>query len=167
MLAVNIGPPLDWKKSRENLVMINCWFSYRVNRADRLRFWKAYFEARQLGDWKRGAFGSKRYLHGLVEIEAMSWQRNLRFWLRRDKRCLLNNRYYSRINSEGVVGHAVTEIAAQDLAELLKDPDAPFRQPGVGVLKESPSSTVVEMDFPVNGKMRRVIYKRFRVTSWK
>ena len=167
LLAVNIGPPLDWKKSRENLVMINCWFSYRVNRADRLRFWKAYFEARQLGDWKPGAYGAKRYLHGLVEIEAMSWQRNLRFWLRRDKRCLLNNRYYSRINSDGVVGHAVTEIAAQDLAELLKDPDAPFRQPGVGVLKESPSSTVVEMDFRVNGRMRRVIYKRFRVTSWK
>src|ERR1019366_8984564 len=167
LLAVEVGPPLDWKKSQENLVMINCWFSYRVNRADRLRFWKAYYEARQLGAWKRDAFGAKRYLHGLHEIEAMSWQRNLRFWQRRDKRCLLNNRYYSRVNSDGVVGHAITDVDADDLAELLKDPDAPFRQPGVGVLKESPSSSVVEMDFPIKGQMRRVIYKRFRVASWK
>jgi hypothetical protein len=50
---------------------------------------------------------------------------------------------------------------------LLVDPDAPFRDPGVRVLKESVSSTVIEMDFPVNGQIRRVIYKRFRVNSWK
>jgi tRNA A-37 threonylcarbamoyl transferase component Bud32 len=167
LLAVEIGAPLDWRQSQENLVMINCWFSYRVNRADRLRFWKAYFQARKLGAWQPEAFGAKRYLHGLNELEAKSWQRNLRFWLRRDKRCRLSNRYYSQIDSDGLVGHAVTEIDAKDLAELLKDPDAPFRQPGIGVLKESPSSSVVEMDFRIKGKIRRVIYKRFRVTSWK
>src|SRR5262249_24555724 len=65
------------------------------------------------------------------------------------------------------VGHAVTEVAAADLAELVRDPDAPFRQPGVRVLKESASATVIEMEFPVNGQPRRVVYKRFRVTSWK
>jgi tRNA A-37 threonylcarbamoyl transferase component Bud32 len=167
LLAVRIGPPLGWKESRANLVMINCWFTFRVNRADRLRFWKAYFEARQLGAWERDKFGTKLYTHGLREIEELSWQRNLRFWKRRDKRCLYNCRYYRRINGPGVAGHAVTEIDARDLAELLKDPDAPFRQRGARILKESVSSTVIEMDFPVNGEVRRVIYKRFRVTSWK
>ena len=166
LLAVKIGLPLDWKQSRENLVMINCWFTFRVNRADRLRFWKAYFEARQLGVWQRDAYGTKHYTEGLREIEELSWQRNLRFWKRRDKRCLYNGRYYRRIKGAGVVGHAVTEIEPRDLAELLKNPDAPFIRPGVCVLKESASSTVIEMDFPVNGRLRRVIYKRFRVTSW-
>ncbi len=167
LLAVKMGPPLDWKQSRENLVMINCWFTLRVNRADRLRFWKAYFQARNLGRWQRDAYGTKHYAKDLCEIEELSWQRNLRFWQRRDKRCLVNNRYYRKVRAPGLVGHAVTEIAPADLAMLLHDPDAPFGAPGVRVLKESPSSTVIEMDFPVNGKLRRVIYKRFRVTSLK
>jgi tRNA A-37 threonylcarbamoyl transferase component Bud32 len=167
LLAVKMGPPLDWKMSRENLVMINCWFTLRVHRADRLRFWKAYFEARKLGAWQRDKYGAKLYTNGLHDIEELSWQRNLRFWKRRDKRCLYNCRYYRKIKGPHVVGHAVTEIDTRDLTELLKDPDAPFRRSDARILKESASSTVIEMDFPVNGKIRRVIYKRFRVTSWK
>ncbi len=167
LLAVKVGPPLDWRNSRENLVMINCWFTFRVNRADRLRFWKAYFEARKLGVWQRDDYGTKGYARELHEIEELSWQRNLRFWARRDKRCLVNNRYYRKVNAPGVSGHAVTDIASHDLAMLARDPDAPFRQSAVRVLKESASSTVIEMDFPIDGKMRRVIYKRFRVTAWK
>lgn len=167
LLAVQVGPPLDWNASRDNLVTMNCWFTFRVNRADRLRFWKAYYQARKLGVWRRDAFGAKHYTAGLHEIEEMSWQRNLRFWRRRDKRCLVNNRYYRRVRGHGTAGHAVTEIAPADLAELLKDPDAPFCRPGVRVLKHSPSATVIEMDFPINGKPQPVIYKRFRVTSWK
>jgi tRNA A-37 threonylcarbamoyl transferase component Bud32 len=167
LLAVKIGPPLDWKRSRDNLVTMNCWFTFRVNRADRLRFWKAYFHARNLGRWQRDAYGTKHYAKDVHEIEELSWQRNLRFWRRRDKRCLVNNRYYRKVKGAGVVGHAVTEIAASDLAELLRDPDAPFHMPGVQVLKESASSMVIEMDFPINGQLRRVIYKRFRVTSLK
>ena len=52
------------------------------------------------------------------------------------------------------------------LAPLLADPDEPFRRPGVVVLKDSPSSTVIEFDLPVGGVTRRVIYKRFAVTRW-
>lgn len=167
LLAVKMGPPLDWPRSRDNLVMINCWFTFRVNRADRLRFWKAYFEARKLGVWKRDAYGSRLYARELHAIEELSWKRNLRFWGRRDKRCLVNNRYYRKIRGKGVIGHAVTEIDADRLAELVKNPDAPFRQEGVRVLKDSASSTVIEMDFPIDGKIRKVIYKRFQVTAWR
>jgi tRNA A-37 threonylcarbamoyl transferase component Bud32 len=167
LLAVKMGPPLDWAQSRDNLVMINCWFTFRVNRADRLRFWKAYFEARRLGVWQRDRFGTKHYAKELHEIEELSWQRNLRFWSRRDKRCLTNCRYYRKVKGPAVAGHAVMEIEDKDLAELLSDPDAPFRRDDLNVLKESLSSTVIELDYPVNGRLRRVIYKRFRVTSWK
>src|SRR5439155_26061136 len=75
--------------------------------------------------------------------------------------------YYRKVRSEGVVGHAIMEVTDEDIADLLQDPDSPFRQAGARLLKESVSSTVIEMDFPVNGQVRRVIYKRFRVTSWK
>jgi hypothetical protein len=167
LLAVKVGPPLDWASSRDNLVTMNCWFTFRVHRSDRLRFWKAYFEARQFGQWQRDAYGTKHYAKDLREIEELSWQRNLRFWARRDKRCLVNNRYYRKVQSPGIVGHAVTEIDSHDLAELMRDPDAPFSAKGSRILKESISATVIEMDFPVNGQKRRVIYKRFRVTSAK
>ncbi|MBI1831538.1 MAG: phosphotransferase, partial [Planctomycetes bacterium] len=182
LLSVKMGPPLDWTQSRENLVMINCWFTLRVHRADRLRFWKAYFEARKLGVWRRDQYGTKLYAKELHDIEELSWQRNLRFWQRRDKRCLHNCRYYRKVHGPGVAGHAVMEIADADLAELLNDPDAPFQhasppspcgrevggegERGSRVLKQSASSTVIEMDFRVNGQLRRVIFKRFRVTSW-
>src|ERR1043165_6203470 len=64
LLAVKLGRPLSWAKSVQNLVMINCWFTLRVNRADRLRFWKAYFHARQLGNWKPDKYGTKLYKIG-------------------------------------------------------------------------------------------------------
>lgn len=167
LLAVETGPPLDWEQSRDNLVMINCWFTIRVNRSDRLRFWQAYYDARGMGPWQRDAYGTKPYTKGLREIEAASWTRNQRFWLRRDKRCVINNRYYRKVKAPGVVGHALTDVGANQLAELMRDPDAPFRRTDVRVLKDSSSSTVIEMQFPINGVMRPVIYKRFHVCAWK
>ncbi len=167
LLAVEIGPPLDWENSRDNLVMINCWFTFRVNRSDRLRFWKAYTDARGMGPWRRDAYSTRSYTKGLREIEELSWSRNLRFWLRRDKRCRVNNRYYRNVKAPGVIGHALTDVDAGQLDALMRDPDAPFRRTDVRVLKDSISSTVIEMQFLINGKLRPVIYKRFHVSVWK
>jgi hypothetical protein len=91
---------------------------------------------------------------------------NVDFWHRRDRRCLESNRSYRRIRSEGVVGHAVTDLDSTFLATLLADPDEPFRRPGVRLLKDSRSSTVAELEINQQGASRRVIYKRFRVTTW-
>src|SRR5262249_50117388 len=43
--------------------------------------------------------------------------------------------------------------------------DEPFRRPGAALLKDSRSSTVAELDLPAGGRTRRVIWKRFRLTS--
>jgi hypothetical protein len=61
----------------------------------------------------------------------------------------------------------VTDLADDVLQALLRDPDEPFRRPGVKLLKDSRSSTVAELEMSVGGVVRRVIYKRFRLTSWK
>src|SRR5206468_5946766 len=42
----------------------------------------------------------------------------------------------------------------------------PFTAPGVRILKDSVTSTVAEMEMNVGGRLRPVIYKRFRVSSW-
>jgi hypothetical protein len=63
-------------------------------------------------------------------------------------------------------GHAVRDLAPATLNSLLANPDAPFSQPQFPLLKDSRSSTVAELELLVNGSLQRVIYKRFRVTSW-
>ena len=164
--AVRVGNPLDWPTTLDNLVMLNSWFVLRVNRADRLRFWKAYFDSRGLGSWEKGAHVLRRHLDIAQDIEQRTWQFNLDFWRRRDARCLKNNRYYRRVRSHGVVGHAVTDLDRASLTALLNDPDEPFRRPGVRLLKDGRSSTVAELEMAVDCKVRKVIYKRFRVTNW-
>jgi tRNA A-37 threonylcarbamoyl transferase component Bud32 len=151
--AVRLGGPLSPNARRANLVVFNRWFIVRASRADRLRFWRAY---RAPSD--RDADG--------VTLEKLTWQSNLRFWTGRDRRCVLDNRYYQRVRSAVAFGHAVADLDAAARDALAADPDEPFRRPGVKLLKDSRSSTVAELDLPLGGAVRRVIYKRFKLTSW-
>jgi len=63
-------------------------------------------------------------------------------------------------------GHAVRDLDSGTLQRLLADPDAPFHQAAVKLLKDSRSSTVVEFAMPLAGVLRQVIYKRFQVKHW-
>ena len=166
--AVRVGAPLDWRASRANLILFNRWCVMRVGRTDRLRFWRAYYQARQVADWPRGRGGVARALFRarVHQLERGTWRSNLRFWRNRDRRCLASNRYYRQLHSPAVVGHAVADLDAAVLRPLLADPDEPFRRSEAVVLKNSRSSTVAELTVPMGGQMRRVIYKRFRVKSW-
>jgi tRNA A-37 threonylcarbamoyl transferase component Bud32 len=175
--AVRLGGPLDWRASRANLVMLNRWFVLRTGRADRLRFWRAYFAGRgwtvRIG-WTAGVLGAgpaaqpERLTRAALasDLEGRTWASNLGFWRNRDRRCLGVNRYYRRVRGAAACGHAVTDLDAAALAALTADPDEPFRRPEVQLLKDSRSSTVAELDLTVGGARRRVIYKRFRVTAW-
>jgi tRNA A-37 threonylcarbamoyl transferase component Bud32 len=173
---VALGRALSWRASRANLVMLNRWFALRASRPDRYRFWLAYCRARRLmhGGWpgrarSEGAHTSanrRAFVDSARDLEQRTWRSNLRFWRHRDRRCLVTNRYYYRLQSEAVVGCAVRELDAGAMANLLADPDAPFQQPGVALLKDSRSSTVAEFDLLAGGTVRRVVYKRFRVTAW-
>src|SRR5262249_8169577 len=100
------------------------------------------------------------------DLEQGTWLSNLRFWRSRDRRCLEENRYYGRVRSAAAAGHAVRDVDPAALAPLLADPDEPFRRPGVRLLKDSPSSTVAASALSLPGGPRRVIYKRFRLTTW-
>ncbi len=164
--AVRVGPPLGWPASRDNLVILNHWFTMRAGRGDRLRFWRAYCRARH----EVNVFPfAPAIVHGAlpVELERRTWLSNLRFWRHRDRRCLCNNKYYQTVHSALATGHAVRDLDPEALALLLADPDGPFEKLEAKLLKNSPSSTVAELVLNVNGQPRPVIYKRFRVTSWK
>jgi tRNA A-37 threonylcarbamoyl transferase component Bud32 len=179
--AARLGRPLTWRASRANLVLLNRWFVLRASRADRLRFWRAYCRARQGEKWHTGEADGERQkwflplspfplfpsLRDLArDLEARTWESNHRFWQSRDRRCRATNKYYRRVRSGVASGYAVADLAAAALAGLLADPDEPFRRPGTVLLKDGRSSTVAELDLPVAGVPRRVIYKRFRVRAW-
>lgn len=173
---VTVGRALTWRVSRDNLVLLNRWFALRASRPDRYRFWRAYCRTRRLlrGGWPGGACyaagitpaNRSAFRESARELERRTWRSNLRFWRHRDRRCLVTNRYYYRLHSEAVVGCAVRDLDAGAMASLLADPDAPFRQAGVTLLKDARSSTVAEFDLVTGDVVRRVIYKRFRVTAW-
>ncbi len=154
LLAVRLGPPLRAAARFDNLVVFNRWFALRSDRSDRLRFWHAY-------DAACGSAGVNAKPQA-AEIEQRTLTSNLRFWRQHERRCLGDNRYFCRVRAGDVSGHAVADLPPADLAALLADPDEPFRRPGVIVLKDSPSSSVVELELPGS---RRVIWKRFIVTT--
>ncbi|MCI0455765.1 MAG: lipopolysaccharide kinase InaA family protein [Gemmataceae bacterium] len=175
--AVRLGEALDWKTSHANLVMVNRWFTLRAGRADRMRFWEAYCRERSPGlraAWSAGVLGAtggaqpeRLTLPALADdLERHTWASCLTFWRGRDGRCLEKHRHYRQVQTPATTGHAVSDLERGTLEELAADPDGPFTRPGVKLLKDSRSSTVVELEVPVNGTPRRVIYKRFRVTSW-
>jgi tRNA A-37 threonylcarbamoyl transferase component Bud32 len=164
--SVRLGPPLDWPASRENLVVLNRWPSLRASRTDRQRFWRAYCRARE------ALSGVPVPPRGVTsawarQLEKRTHHSNLEFWRHRDRRCLSTNRYYRQVCAGALTGHAVTDLDPGALATLLADPDAPFSGPAGALIKDSRSSTVVEVEVPVGGQPRRVIYKRFRVTAWR
>jgi len=161
--AVSLRGPLDWPTTRENLVMLNRWFSLRVNRSDRLRFWQAYCVRRTNC---RGSILGSNWLTLALDLEQRTVESNIGFWLRRDRRCVEDNRAYRRIRSEGIAGYAATDLDASVLDALIADPDKPFHRPGARLLKDSRSSTVAELEIIQEGVPRKAIYKRFCVTAW-
>jgi tRNA A-37 threonylcarbamoyl transferase component Bud32 len=152
--AVRIGAPLSCRARRANLILLNRWFSLRSERADRLRFWRAY-----------ESLANPCPISG-NNLERATLASNLRMWRKMDRRCCGGNRHFRRIHADGLAGHAVANIAAESLAPLLADPDAPFERSDAIVLKRSPSSAVIELDLPGADGPGRVIYKRFAVTRW-
>jgi len=157
LLAVRLGPPLGAAARFDNLVVFNRWFALRSDRSDRLRFWRAYSAA--CGFARPGAKPQA------AELERRTLESNLRFWRQHDRRCLGDNRYFRRVRAGDVSGHVVADLAPDVVAALLADPDEPFRRPDVVVLKQSPSSAVVVLEIPGPDGPRRVVWKRFSVTS--
>jgi tRNA A-37 threonylcarbamoyl transferase component Bud32 len=166
LLDVRIGRPLDTPARRDNLVILNRWFALRSAPMDRLRFWRAYNSfSRERSACAAAALAERSRLSG-PELEQRTALSNQRFWREQDRRCLKSNRYFRRVRQGDISGHAVAELTPDILAPFLANPDDIFRRPDVKVLKDSRSSTVVELELPGADGPRRVIFKRFAVTAW-
>jgi tRNA A-37 threonylcarbamoyl transferase component Bud32 len=176
--AVQLGGSLGWRASRDNLVIFNRWFIVRAERSDRLRFFQHYARARKEladeegrpGSWLGWLLGRRPWLPCPLDVERELEQRtvasNLTFWQHHDPRCVSNNRYFRRLRSDQVRGHAVADLDGELVNSLLADPDEPFRRPNAVFLKNSRTSSVVEIEVSGPDGPRQLIYKRFNLTSW-
>ena len=151
-----VGPPLDWKASRDNLVMLDRWFARRFASTDRRRAWRSYCATRT--DLRLDESAMARELGTLTASTLRSQGADL------DRRCLGGNRHFRRVSARGVSGFAVSELASADLAPLLADSDAMFDKPAGAVLKKSASSSVVVIELAVGGRVRPVVAKRIDAT---
>ena len=151
-----VGPALDWKASRDNLVMLDRWFALRFSSTDRRRAWRSYCATRK--DLRLDEFAMAREL-GILTVSTLRTQ-----GADLDRRCLGGNRHFRRVSARGVSGFAVSELAPADLAPLLADSDAMFDRPTGVVLKKSASSSVVVIELAVGGRVRPVVAKRIDAT---
>lgn len=152
---VHVRGSLSWRARRDNLVILNRWFALRCSRSDRLRFWQSYASEMNRDLTRRRS----------REIENHTAQSNHEFWRGLDPRCTKTNRRFRKVRSQDVTGHVVTDFDDALLAELMRNPDAPFERADAQWLKRGRSSSVIELSIPLAGQTQRVIYKRFNVTK--
>jgi tRNA A-37 threonylcarbamoyl transferase component Bud32 len=159
--GIRFGDPLDWRDSRDNLVLFNRWFQLRASRADRFRFWRAYRTSRAT----LAAASPLELRAGAKELEGQTLSSNLRFWVGREARCLGSNRYFRRIRRGEYRGHAVRDLPDGVIDAILDDPDRVLNQSGIRILKSSRTSTVGALALPAAGPVAPWILKRVNLRS--
>ena len=158
--AVQIGTgPGSLKGLLNNLVLFNRFFQMQAGRTDRLRFWRAFATALPMHGPMVGREDGVDTAAKI--IERMTADSNRRFWTARTKRHLGDNRDTHRVRGPAATGWAARHLPPELVAAWLADPDAPFRQPGAKLLKDSRTSTVARTDTPAGP----VAYKRFNLKS--
>ncbi len=156
LLDSRLRSPLDWTTCQTNLAMLNRWFLLRSGRTDRLRFWRAYETARTQ-PLPPASPGSRERT-----LERASLASCLQFWRSLDRRCLGSNRYFRRVRGPNARGHASTQLPADLVEQILRDPDALFDTEGARRLKDSRSARVAV----VSAAGQPLLWKRFAVTTW-
>ncbi len=151
---VRVGPPLNWTDSLESLVILDRWFALRFSRTDRLRAWRSYLARRV--DLSLDEHESARVIAQQTQDTLIEQMRQF------DRRCLGGNRHYRRIKG----GLAVTELDPCALDEVCRRADQLLNNADLKTLKRSESSVVVELELPIAGRPRAVVFKRLKAT-WK
>ncbi len=144
---------LSWGAARANLALLNHYFWMRCGWTDRLRFLKAYLEARgrRPSDFRAFARG--------IEAATRSWAE--RHWRRCGRRCRSTNKYFKCYRGPSSWAVAARELEPGTVANLMADLDAPSAGADAVVLKHSRTTTVAELTLPTVSGPVRVIYKTF------
>lgn len=157
--GVQLRRALDWRASRDSLVMLNSGCLDKVSDRERARFWREYLQHRP----DLGRIDARR---AGAEIVARSSRYALRNLRRRDERAVRNNRDFQIIRRAWGQAHAVRDLDASTLAAILDDPEALFLGHLHHPLKISHGSVVVRIDLPLSSKPSSLVVKRIRAKTW-
>jgi tRNA A-37 threonylcarbamoyl transferase component Bud32 len=156
--GVGFSGPLGWAATRASLVMLFVAHWLNASATDRWRFWRAYRQARNDLDITLA--------EGARQIVAAARPYARRLFRGRDKRCMRWARGFQRLDVSAGVGHAVYDVPAETLEDLLVDPGRFLRQGIHAPVKMDHSSIVVEARLPLRGGPVRIAFKRLRVRRW-
>lgn len=152
--ALRVRRDLTWQEARANLALLNNYFWTRCGRVDRLRFLTTYLASRSAGNTP-----DLLEFADAIERATRTWAERL--WRRWGRRCYGHNKYFKAFRSGRCWAVASRDLSREDVRSLMADPDAPFSAPGTIPIKDSRTTTVVQVQMTVDGKSVPVIYKRF------
>lgn len=156
--ALRIKKRLTRRDIVENLALLNHYFWVRCSRSDRRRFLTTYLAER------REDAGSLDALAIDIERSTRAWAERL--WTRWAKRGRGGNKYFAILRSRVAKGIASRDLDPAFARRLTDDPGLPFRSAERKVIKDSRTTTVIEINAAVGGVVRPLIYKRFNVRAW-
>ncbi len=156
--GVRLSRSLGWRQSLASLVMLLTAVKPFASKAQRWRFWRHYRDA-------RGDLPTIDPRRAAADIDRGSQQCLRSLARKRDKRSMATNRDYYRLTASGGRGHAVGDLDAGCLKQLIEAPSQLIERNIERPLKISHSSVVVEADLPIAGSLRHVLYKRTGVTN--
>ena len=156
--ALRIKKRLKYRDVVENLALLNHYFWVRCSRSDRRRFLRTYLDERVGGPTDVDRLARD------IERSTRAWAERL--WTRWAKRGRGGNKYFEVLRSFRAKAVAARNLEIGFARRLVEDPEAPFRDPANRVIKDSRTTTVIEVDAEVGGIRRPLIYKRFNVRAW-
>jgi tRNA A-37 threonylcarbamoyl transferase component Bud32 len=157
--AVRLRRRLSWRAARNNLAMLCAGLMEHSTRSDRWRFWRCYLAA-------RGDLHISCPRRTGAQIEGLARVHSRRVVRGRDDRCLKVNGDFHRVQGAAGAAHALSGVTSEQMAELLRDPEAPLRHFRHRVEKISHSSVLVKAELPLCGGTSHVAYKQFRANRW-
>lgn len=137
---------LDEAERVSNLVSLHRAFALSTSRTDRRRFLSAYLEG--TGHTPEDERAMARFLEGRTEEDIA------RHRLRRSQKALRENLVFGRHSAGGIRWHVRKARLDTELAPILGDPGAPFRDPGARI-KSGRATTLA--------RAGRFIVKRFNL----
>jgi tRNA A-37 threonylcarbamoyl transferase component Bud32 len=157
--GAQLGPPLPWKSSYDNLVTLVSGWGRRTTRTERLRFWHTYLAERpelRLPDDP----------NIVARLEADGRRRSRRIARHRDKRATRSNCDYQVIRHCGGRAYGLRQLRGEDLLGLMRQPDALIWNHLDQLVKLSHSGVLVKAALPSREGTIPVAYKCYRPRSW-
>ena len=150
---IKVKALLSDRERVHNLASLNTAFVLRSSKTRRWRFFKAYLA----GDvrWERQA------RHFARRIEALTLKMLQKQWLKKDKRCLRESKYFAPFRSGSHRGFINRSLSSPGLLALLHDPDRAFTAPGSIPIKDSHTTSSCTLPVTRGGVKEEMHLKRY------